>query len=244
MAIASLAGLLFQSAIYPTEGLRQSFISNDVVNLFIGLPALLGSKWFARPNKLIGLLLWPGALLYVTYNYIAYVFAMPFAQLWVLYLSLTILSLYTLIVLLMGTNRTYVKDLLNGAVSERFSGGVLIGFGALFFLRSITQVFGILTGKITVEGAELGVLTANLLTTPLWVISGILLWQKRPLGYATGAGLLFQVSMLFVGLLIFFILQPLLSPLPFRIQDFVVILVMGLICFVPFGLFIQGVLRK
>jgi len=43
MAAASLAGLFFQSAIYPTQELNQSFVSNDVVNLFIGMPILLGS---------------------------------------------------------------------------------------------------------------------------------------------------------------------------------------------------------
>lgn len=37
MAGLSLAGLLFQSNIYPNEELRRTFVSNDVVNLFIGL---------------------------------------------------------------------------------------------------------------------------------------------------------------------------------------------------------------
>jgi hypothetical protein len=38
MAVASLAGVLFQSTVYPIEELRQSFAANDVVNLLIGLP--------------------------------------------------------------------------------------------------------------------------------------------------------------------------------------------------------------
>jgi hypothetical protein len=61
MTGVSLAALLVQSAIYPTEELRRSFVSNDVVNLFIGLPILLGSMWLTRRGKLIGLLFWPGA---------------------------------------------------------------------------------------------------------------------------------------------------------------------------------------
>jgi hypothetical protein len=48
-----------------------------VVNLLIGLPILLGSMWLARRGQLIGLFLWPGALLFVLYNDIIYVFAMP-----------------------------------------------------------------------------------------------------------------------------------------------------------------------
>ncbi len=52
-----------------------------------------------------------------------------------------------------------------------------------------------------------------------------------------------QPIMLFVGQLFFSILQPLLFTLPFRMEDFVVILVMGLIFFIPFGLFTQAILK-
>jgi hypothetical protein len=85
---------------------------------------------------------------------------------------------------------------------------------------------------------------ADLLTTPFWIIGGILLWRKLSLGYVTGAGLLFQASMLFIGLLVFFILQPLLTAVPFPVEDFAVIFGMGLICFIPFGLFARGIIKK
>ena len=81
-AILSIAGLLFQEAVYPTEELRQSFVANDVVNLLIGLPILLVSMALARRGKLIGLLFWPGALFFVVYNAIAYVFALPAGWHW------------------------------------------------------------------------------------------------------------------------------------------------------------------
>jgi hypothetical protein len=72
----------------------------------------------------------------------------------------------------------------------------------------------------------------------------VLLWRRQAFGYVIGAGLLFQASMLFIGLLVLFVLQPFLAEVPFRLEDFVVISVMGLICFVPFGLFVRGVLSK
>jgi len=68
MTSASVYGLLFPSNIYPTEELRQSFLANDLVNLLIGLPILLGSMWLTHRGKLIGLLCWPGALLYTFSN--------------------------------------------------------------------------------------------------------------------------------------------------------------------------------
>jgi hypothetical protein len=66
----SLAGLISPNKLYPTVELRHSFLANDVVNLGIGLPILLFSMRYAQRGRLVGRLLWPGALLYVLYNYL------------------------------------------------------------------------------------------------------------------------------------------------------------------------------
>lgn len=235
----SLLGLLLPRALYPTGDLRRSFLSNDVVNLLIGLPALLAAMWSARRGSLAGLLFWPGALLYVTYNYIAYAVAMPAAPQFVPCLLLVLLSGYTVLRLFAGVDGESVRQRLGGRVPERFAGGVLTGLGALFFLRGVGQL-----AQAAVTGPELAVVIADLVITPLWIVGGILLWRKRPLGYVGGAGLLFQACMLFIALLVFFILQPITAGTPFPATDFTVIFAMGLVCFVPFGLFVRGILRN
>jgi hypothetical protein len=53
MAGVSVAGLRDRAVIYPTEELVQTFVPNDVVNLLIGLPVLLGSMWLARRSWII-----------------------------------------------------------------------------------------------------------------------------------------------------------------------------------------------
>ncbi len=244
MIVVSLAGLIFSAALYPTQELKQAFVANDVVDLFIGLPLLLGAMALARRGKLAGLLFWPGALLYVIYNAIAYAVALPWTVQFVVYVAQVALSSYAVIRLLTSIDAVAVRQHLTGAVPEKFAGGVLAGLGGLFFLRTVAQIVGVLTGGQVVTGAEMAVLIADLVCTPLWVAGGIWLWRKRALGYVSGAGLLFQASMLFVGLLVLFLLQPWLAGVPFPAGDFVVILVMGLICFVPLGLFVRGVLTK
>jgi hypothetical protein len=57
----------------------------------------------------------------------------------------------------------------------------------------------------------------------------------------TGLGLLFQASMLFIGLIIILLFRPVLTTAPFSLVDVVVTFILGLISFVPFGLFIRGV---
>jgi hypothetical protein len=47
--------------------------------------------------------------------------------------------------------------------------------------------------------------------------------------------------MLFIGLIMFLLLQPVLTDAPFVLVDIIVVFIMGLICFIPFGLFVRGV---
>jgi len=240
MAIASAAGLLYQTIIYPTDELLQSFVPNDVVNLFIGLPILLGSMWLARRGKLIGLLFWPGALFYVFYTYIVYVFSMPLNVAFLLHLTLVTLSAYTMIGLVASIDGKAVQHRLTGAVPERASGSVLAGLGILFFVRVTGVMVSAVIRQTPVAAAELALHVSDFVITPAWVIGGVLLWRREALGYVTGLGLLFQASMLFIGLIFVLILRPFITSAQFVLSDVLVIFVMGMVCFIPFALFVRG----
>ncbi len=145
--IAAIAGILYPNKIYPTEELRQSFLANDVVTLFIVLPILLISMWLARRGKLIGQLFWPGALFYGLYNYCAYLFAGPFNLLFPLYLLIVTLSIYTTIGLMASIDSEMVKKQLAGHVPEQFGGGVLIVLGSAFMLRALAEMVAALSSQ-------------------------------------------------------------------------------------------------
>jgi hypothetical protein len=244
MAVASVAGLLYPDQLYPADALRESFVPTDATNLLIGLPFLIGSLAFARRGHLLSLLFWPGALLYVLYNYIVYAFALPLNAGLMLALVLLVLSVYTVIGLVASIDGRAVQDRLAGAVPERLAGGVLAGLGLLFFLRVAGLLLQALAGGTPLAEAELAAMVADLMLTPAWVIGGIALWRRQALGYVSAAGLLFQASMLFVGLVFFLLLQPLLTDAPFLLTDVVVVLILGLISFVPFALFVRGVVSR
>jgi hypothetical protein len=243
-AAASLAGLFFPETLYPSEELRRSLFSNDIVNLLIGLPLLWRAQVLSRRGRLIGLLFWPGALFYVSYNSIAYTFALPMGWPRLLYLSLSVLSIWTIFRLLGRIDGNAIRSRLAGSVPVRLGGTVLAGFGVLFFLRSGFMIVNHLAGNGQLPVSESAVLAADLLITPVWVLAGIALWRRKVFGYVVGTGLLFQACMLFVALLVYFVLQPLTSGEPFPLEDFITIFVMSLICFVPFGLFMRGAGKK
>lgn len=242
MSAAALDGILYPSVVYPTNEQLQSYMPNDVVNLIIGVPILLGSMWLTRRHILIGLLFWPGALLYVLYNYLAYVIGLPSNKLFLLHLILVTLSTYTIIDLVASIDGKKVQQRLAGVVPEKAAGGVLAGLGMLMFLRVIFVLIAALINQTSVAITELSVLVADFLIAPAVIIGGVLLWRKKALGYVSGLGLLFQSSMLFIGLIFFLLLQPLLTNAVFALIDVVVVLIMGLICFIPFALFVRGVI--
>jgi len=244
MVAVSAAGILFRTTVYPSEALLQSFVSNDVVNLLIGVPILVGSMGLARRGVLVGLLCWPGALFFVLYNTLAYVFAMPLGWAFLVHLVLATSSLYALVGLLSGIDGGAVQRRLAGALPERFAAGALVGLGLLFSMRVIAVVVDAIVRGVVPADAELAVHMADFWITPAWVIGGVLLWRRAAFGYVVGLGLLFQGSMLFVALVAFLLVQPLLTTSPLALADVVVVAAMGLVLFVPFVLSARGVVAR
>jgi hypothetical protein len=241
MTGSSIIGLLSPGHIYPSEELVLAFMPNDIINLVVGLPILLLSMWLTSRGKLLGLLFWPGALFYVLYNYLIYVLAMPVNMVFLVTLILVSMSVYALIDLLSCFDGTAIRDALSGAVPERLAGGVLMGLGSLFLLRVFTIFIGSIINQIPLPETEMALNISDFLISPASVIGGFLLWQRKELGYAVGLGLLFQQSMLFIGLIAILVLQPFMIDVPLAIFDLIVVFIMGLVCFIPFFLYVRGV---
>ncbi len=239
----SLVGLIYPKSVYPSEALIQTYLTNDLINLILGLPILLGSLWLVRRGAWIGLLYWPGAVLYVLYNSTAYLTGMPFGLLPIFNLAIILLSAYILSTFLKGIDGEILQSELSGQVYEKIGGWVLVVFGVLFIGRAMAAIAEMIAGGSIGLVPDLGVLSADLVLSICWIFGGAALVRRRPVGYASGLGLLFAGSMLFVGLIVFLLLQPLITEAAFVLTDVIVVAVMGLVCFIPTGLYARGVLR-
>jgi hypothetical protein len=245
VAIASVAGLLYGTNFYPTEEMLLLKLPTDLFTLVVGLPILLGSMWLARRGKLLGLLCWPGALLYVLYIYVAYAIGVPFNVLFLAYVVLVPLSAYTIICLVASIDAAAVRQRLAGAVPERTAGGILAGLAILFTLMNLTDIVAALTSPTPDYLLEFPVWIADFAVgAPAWLVGGLLLWQRQALGYVAGAGLLLLGSMLFVGVIFALAFPAFSTASPVDVTAIVFILVMGLICFVPFALFVRGAVKS
>jgi len=244
MAIGSFAGLLFPGAVYPTPDLLRSFRPNDAVNLVVGVPVLLVSLWLARRGRLVGLLLWPGALLYALYNYLPLLVCTPLNIGFLLPLALVTLSVCTLVGLLLCTDGEKVRQRLAGAVPEKGGGAILTVSGVLVLSRAAALMIMAVLDHAPLAVTDLAVDVTDVLIVPAWILGGVQLFRRRPFGYATGLGLLFQASALFVGLVAYMAVRPFLSGGGFKPVDVSVVIGAGLFFFIPCGLFVRGVARR
>lgn len=243
MGLLSMAGLVFPKSIYKSDLLVETYMTNDVINLVVGIPILLGSVWLTDQKSLAGLLCWPGALLLVVYNYIAYIFGIPFSLISLAYLLLVLLSAFIIYDWLIKIDMEAVKVRLSGVVGVKLAGWFLFIFGFLFILRAGNEFIGAFLSQIILAPLDISILIADISISILWIGGGILLLRKETLGYSSALGLLFAASMLFVGLIIFLLIQPAITSASFNLVDLIVVSMMGLILSIPFIVFLRGAIK-
>lgn len=244
MTVLSGLGLAFPDLFYPSPEIAEMFLSNDLVNIIIGLPFFLVSLAYFSREKLLGTLLLPGAVIYVFYNYFAYLLGKPFNWAAVGNLILVLLSVYLMFLLLRSMDHPGIKAQLEGGVAERFSGWILVVFGLGFLALALSEIIpGVLDGSIPPLG-EKAVSAADILVSIAWIAGGIQLLRRKTQGYSLGLGLLMAASSLFIGLILFFFIAPVMSDRAFDWSEVITVLVMGMVCFVPSFLYIRGVVRS
>ena len=261
MAVVSVAGIVlgYGAGLYGADpedalGVREAeaglllpgLLGQDVFNLVVGVPFLLGSMWLARRGSVAGLLLWPGALFYVLYWYVLYVVGAPFSVLFLLYVPLVTLSAFTIIGLVSSIDGEEVRRRLAGAVPARTIGAVLVVLALLTLAQDASgALLTALDADAPVDPAARHAWIVDLaLQAPSVFVGGVLLWRRRPLGYVAGAGLLLQYGLSAVGFVASMALRTILTATSFDVATGVVLLVFATVCFVPLALFIRGASRR
>jgi hypothetical protein len=243
MTLFSSLGFIFTDIIYHETDLAETFMTNDLVNIILGLPMLIYVLISLKRKKLLGLLLLPGALIYVFYNYFAYLVGRPGDMFTIFNLGLVLLSIITLIVLLKNIDHQVIKARLAGSVPDKVSGWILLFIGLAFFTLASFQLINSILTDISLTTGEQATSLADLTVSLLWAGGGILLMLKKPLGYTTGLGLLIAASSLFIGLIVFFLLNPIITGKPLILSDLLTIFFMGFICYTPLFFYWRGIIR-
>lgn len=218
MAVVSIAGLLYGTGIYPGLEVKMLplFVGQDALNLVVGLPMLLGSMWLARRGSLTGLLLWPGALFYVLYDYGYYVLGAPFNAFFLPYLALITLSLYTIIGIIASIDGVVVRERLVSTVPNKLVGTFLAALALLFTtLWTLMTISALLSGTPLDPIPHVVVIMDLTVQLPALFVCGVLLWRREPVAYLTATGLLLQAGLYLIGLSVITVLQEIVTAASF-----------------------------
>ena len=240
----SLTGILIPEKIYPEHELALSFVPMDIVNLVMAVPLMLLSLLLVHRKRLIGSLCLPGILFYLLYVYMGYLIGLKVNILFVFYLLVVLLSMVGTALLF---NRMYshqIKSRLEGQAPVRTSGWIIAVIAVAILVFQLWSIIRSLSTQIVVDRITLAQWIDDLVIgTPAMVISGIHMIRRSPFGYLTATSVLLFISMLFIGLIPVMIAEGVLSGTPVKMADLLIIAVSSLICLVPLGLLVRGVLK-
>ena len=241
--LASTAGIMYRNVMYPIEKLSVGYVATDLLNIVVGLPILLVSMWLTQRGKLTGLLCWPGALFYVLYVYTSYL-ALPMSLLLVPHIILIALSAYTLVAIVVSIDCEAVRQRLDGAIPAKTTGSILASIGVLIVAYQTVKIVGAVINQTPLDSMErVQWIYEMVVGGPALIVGGYLLMRRKALGYVAGAGLLLMCSVLFIGVIPAMVFQALAADTPIDAIGILVVLFAGMLCFVPFALYLRGVAK-
>ena len=212
--IASSAGLFLKST-YARETVSYATqsVGQDIENI-IAAAALLITAYFVSKGLVKAFLAWMGILLALIYSYVIYAFAVHFNSLFLVYVAIVGLSFYTLAGSLIRLHLDSLQPYFVANSKARLVSVFLLLVAVLFYLQWLGEdIPALLAGKIPQSVMEAGLLTNPVhvldlgLYLPAMIITSILLWRRKPLGYVMAIPLLVFSVLTGIGILAIFLVM-------------------------------------
>jgi len=190
-AFVSYAGIFIKST-YSKETISYAAqgIGQDIVNLFIVVPILIIAAFFAYRRSKLGLLIWSGAISYLTYSYTIYCFGLHFNNLFVIYCIILGLSFYSLVYFVISSLQGNVSEWFSKKISTKSTGIFLIIIAVLFYIIWLSEIIpAIMMNEVPKSILESGLLINPVhvldlaICLPALIITGIALIEKRSIGF-------------------------------------------------------------
>ena len=197
LLISSVAGLLLgQRGLYrPDPATLPSFLTQDVITLLFAVPSLLISLWLVRRGSARGLLAWMGALFYIAYVYSYAVLGTWLPPLFLVYVAIVAMSLYSLIYVLASTDADAVRARFSAHTPVRWAGGFLMVTSLLLGTMWAVMILGHLVSGTQPKSTLLVIWPLDLvIALPALFWGGVWLWRRHPLGYVVGGIVLMKAT--------------------------------------------------
>ncbi|HNS24556.1 MAG: hypothetical protein QM405_03760 [Euryarchaeota archaeon] len=241
-AIAALSGL-FRKGLYSQETISMGAqaMGQDLATLLLAIPLLLLSLYLVGQKSLKGQMIWMGSVFYFLYTYASLSFLATYNQLFLVYVAIFSLSLYTFIYGLLSLDASALKHSIKTGNATRVAAIFIIVMATMLAFMWLNMIIGsLLSGSapavletyttLVVQALDLGVLV------PAAIIAGLLLLKRRSWGYVLTSILIVKISLLGTAILsmIYFMAQKGVEVVIGQVLFFVLATVGGIIIAVWF----------
>lgn len=214
-AITTLSGLLWKGFYsQETVSMGAQAMGQDLVTLLVAIPLLLLSVYLIRQKSLRGQMVWMGTIFYFLYTYASLSFLATYNQLFLVYVAIFSLSLYTFLYGIMSLDASTLKKSIKTDKTTTVAAVFTIAMAVILAIMWLAMIIGsLLSGSapailetyttLVVQALDLGVLV------PAAIITGYLLLKGRPWGYVLMSILIVKISLLGMAILsmIYFMAQ-------------------------------------
>lgn len=198
MAAAASATMLADPGILAgTAAMNGSARGTALVALVLAVPTLLLSMLCATRGSARAVVVWLGAVAYLLYNSVMFLFATPFNRLFLLYVAMLSLALWAAGSVLARLDvRVFPNPSSSRLVARAIAvyAWVVAALNALAWLRQIVPGLSSHSTPAFLDGS--GLLTSPVYVQdlavwlPLMAVGAAWLWRRRPLGYVVVGALL------------------------------------------------------
>ena len=193
-AVATLFTYFIPGILSGPAAMNGSARGTALVVFGVAVPLLAWSMWAASRGGVGAVVAWLGAVGYLLYNAVMFVFATPFNRLFLLYVAMLSLALWAAVAVLRQMDLGLVRG---GTIPVR---GIAIYVWVMVALNLFAWLSTIVPAIFAPNPA--GFLEGTGLTTnpvyvqdlafwlPLAAVAGVWLWQRRPWGYPVAGSIL------------------------------------------------------
>jgi hypothetical protein len=187
--VATSVGLFVPEFYRDAAVLLPQLYGQDLLTLVVAVPTLAGALYYAHQGSLRGYVVWLGVTGYLLYTYASYALLTSFNELYLVYVALFGLTLFTLIGGIARIDPTDLKEALDGHPVRGYVAfqALVAGLVALMWLAEVgpASLAGTRPPSIAetslpvpvIQSLDLGVVV------PSFALSAALLWKQRAWGY-------------------------------------------------------------
>lgn len=204
----NVIGIVREDRIYGRETANWAgqAVGQDIANL-VAFPLLVLLAVMAARGSLRAYLAWMGVLAYGAYTYTIYVFDIHFGPLFLVWVAVFGLSIYSLAGGLAAIDPAWVRARFTGRVPVRSAAALLVTVGAAFSLLWLSEIVPPMVGGTVPDVVREAGLRTNpvhvldlALFLPAAILAGVLLLGRRSWGYVLTPVILVAMILLSIGI--------------------------------------------